>query len=70
MIARPGVVEVREQLRELLRKVVGSGLTAIALERERGQRIGARGAPDPEESIRFGWSALSTLKTSATLSGL
>ncbi len=42
--AGQAVVEVGQQLGELLGEVVGGGLAAVALERERRQRVGAGGA--------------------------
>ncbi len=48
MIGRQVVIEVGQQLRELLREVVGRGLAAVALQREGGQRIGAGRTADAE----------------------
>ena len=63
------VLEVGEQLGELLGEVVGRRLAAVALQREGGQRVGARGAPEREVDAP-GNSPASRLKLSATLSGL
>ena len=46
MVARQAVIQVSEQLDELLREVVGDRLTAVALERERRERIGSGGAAE------------------------
>ena len=48
MIGREAAVVVGEQLGELLGEVVRARLPAVALERERRHRVGARGAPDAE----------------------
>ena len=48
MVVGQVILEVGQQLGQLLGEVVGSGLAAVALERERGQRIGPGGAADPE----------------------
>ena len=48
MVGRERVLEVAEQLGELLGEVVGRGLAAIALERVRRHRVGARRAAQPE----------------------
>ena len=48
MVLGEVVVEVREQLGQLLGEVVGRGLTAVALERERGHRVGAGGPAEAE----------------------
>jgi hypothetical protein len=48
VIGRKAVLEVCEQLGELLGEVVGRSLPSVALERERGQWIGARRAADPQ----------------------
>jgi len=48
MTAGETVPHVAEQLAELLRKIVGRWLTPIALQRERGERIGPRRAADAE----------------------
>src|SRR5436309_13398923 len=56
MVIWKAVVEVGQQLRQLLREVVGSGSSTVALERENRHRIGSRGAansridPPGEES--------------------
>ena len=42
------VVEVGQELGQLLGEVVGRGLAAVALQRERRHRVGARGAADAE----------------------
>ena len=64
------VLEVGEQLGELLREVVGRGLATVALERERRQRIGARGAADPEVDPSRDRARRGSLNVSATLNGL
>ena len=48
MVGGQRVVEVGEQLGQLLGEVVGGGLAAVALERERRQRVGAGGTSEPE----------------------
>ena len=48
MVDGQPLVEVPEQLLELLREVVGARLAAVALQGERGQRVGAGGAPERE----------------------
>jgi hypothetical protein len=48
MVFRQVVIEVGQQLAQLLGEVVRGGLAAVALQRERGQRIGAGGPPDPQ----------------------
>jgi hypothetical protein len=48
MVLRQRAVEVAEQLGELLREVVGHRAAAIALERERRARVGARRAAQAE----------------------
>ncbi len=53
MVGRHLVLEQREQLHELLRKVVGRGLAAVALERKRGELVGAgRAAEAQVDAIR------------------
>ena len=48
VVGRHPVLEQRQELGELLGEVVGRGLAAVALERERRHRIGAGGAADAE----------------------
>jgi len=53
MALRHPVFEIPEQLAELLREIVGSGLAAVALQREGSGAIGARRAADAEvDAIR------------------
>ncbi len=48
VVGRQVVLEVGEQLGQLLREVVGRGLAAVALQRERRHRVGARRPAEPE----------------------
>ena len=48
VVLRKVVLEVGQQLGQLLWEVVGRGLAAVALQRERGQRVGAGGAAEAE----------------------
>jgi hypothetical protein len=48
VVGRHAVLEQGEQLGELLREIVGRGLTTVALERQHRQGIGAWGAAEAE----------------------
>ena len=48
MVGGQRVLEVGQQLGELLRKIVGCGLPAVALQGEHRQRVGPRRAAEPE----------------------
>jgi hypothetical protein len=48
MVFRQVVIEVGQQLAQLLGEVVRGGLAAVALQRERGERIGAGGPADSQ----------------------
>ena len=69
MVGRDPVLEQREQLRELLGKVIGRGLPAVALEREARHRVGAGRAADPEVDAA-GEQPGQHAEDSATFSGL
>ena len=63
------VADVRQELRQLLGKIVRRGLTAIALQHPGGQWIAARGPADRQVDPA-GYRPLSMLNVSATFNGL
>ena len=69
MVRRKSVAHVAQQLRQLFGEVVGCRRAAVALQRVRGHRIGARRTADRQvDTTRM--ERAQRLKISATFSGL
>ena len=70
MVLLGEAVDVAAELGELLGEVVGGEGLAAPAQRDRGARVGARGAADAEVDAVRGSSPASARNVSATFSGL